>query len=212
MQSHVPVDATEPADPVTDTERAVYGSVTSVELREFLSTWARGRLGSPIADVRFRAGRIDVVWGVELKDGQAVVIKTHRSPVDVDAIRAAHDAQHRLATAGLPCAVPLAGPDQVRGRVLTSETLIIGTAPDGRNPASRRLLADGLARHIELLRDHADLVARAGPAPSWCQYQLGPWPVPHDTLVDFRTTPEGFEWLDTFGQRAADQILDHRDA
>ncbi len=53
---------------------------------------------------------------------------------------------------------------------------------------------------------------RAGSAPSWCQYQLGPWPVPHDTLVDFRTTPEGFEWLDTFGQRAADQILDHRDA
>lgn len=34
--------------------------------------------------------------------------------------------------------------------------------------------------------------------------------MPHDTFVDFRTTPEGFEWLDEFGQRAADQILAHR--
>ena len=36
--------------------------------------------------------------------------------------------------------------------------------------------------------------------------------MPHDTLVDFRATPSGFEWLDTFGQRAADQIVAHRDA
>ena len=38
------------------------------------------------------------------------------------------------------------------------------------------------------------------------------WPVPHDTIVDFRSTPTGYEWLDTFGQRAADQILAHREA
>ena len=53
---------------------------------------------------------------------------------------------------------------------------------------------------------------RAGAGPSWCRYQAGPWPIPHDTLVDFRSTPTGYEWLDTFGRRAADQILAHRDA
>jgi hypothetical protein len=202
---------TEPAT-ISDTERAVYGSVTSLELRAFLDAWTKRRLGSPIEKVRFRAGRIDVVWGVELGDGRTVVIKTHRPPVDLDAARVAGEAQLLLAEAGFPCAVPLAGPDEVEGRVLTAETLIAGEAPDGRDPAGRLVLAEGLARHIEILRERSDFVRRAGPGPSWCRYQAGPWPVPHDTIVDFRSTPTGYEWLDTFGRRAADQILAHREA
>jgi hypothetical protein len=59
---------------------AVYGAVALLELRTFLDAWARDRLGSAIADVRFRAGRIDAVWGVGLQDGRAVVIKAHRTP------------------------------------------------------------------------------------------------------------------------------------
>jgi Ser/Thr protein kinase RdoA (MazF antagonist) len=197
---------------ISDTERAVYGSVTAPELRAFLDAWARQRLGSAIARVLFRAGRIDVVWGVELADGRAAVIKTHRPPADLDAIRVANDAQRVLSEAGFPCAVPLAGPDQVDGRALTAETLVDGDTPDGRDPGSRLLLAGGLARHISILRYRSDFVRRAGSGPSWCHYQGGPWPVPHDTMVDFRSTPGGFAWLDTFGQRAADQIVAHRDA
>jgi Ser/Thr protein kinase RdoA (MazF antagonist) len=185
---------------------------TLPELRTFLDAWVRDRLGSPIANVRFRAGRIDAVWGVELQDGRAVVIKAHRAPVDLDAAEATIDAQRTLAAAGFPCPVPLAGPDQIDGRVLTAETLLVGARPNGRHPAMRRLLADGLARHIEILRARSDLVSRAGSGPSWCRYQSGPWPVPHDTLVDFRSTLAGFEWLDAFGQRAADQILNNREA
>jgi hypothetical protein len=198
--------------PISDIERAVYGSVTPLELRAFFDAGAKQRLGSPVAGVRFRAGRIDVVWAVELEDGRAVVIKTHRPPVDLDAVRVTREAQLLLAGAGLPCAVPLAGPDEVDGRVLTAETLVVGETPDGRDPAIRLSLADGLARHIAILGDHPDLVARAGSGPSWCHYQSGPWPTPHDAMVDFRPTPSGFEWLDAFGRRAADQILAHRDA
>lgn len=95
---------------ITGTERAVHGSVTVPELRAFLDAWVRHRLGSPIVKVRFRAGRIDVVWGVELADGRAVVIKTHRPPVDLDAVRNANDAQRLLAHAGFPCAAPWADP------------------------------------------------------------------------------------------------------
>ena len=203
---------TGPSAGISDTERAVHGAVTVLELRKFLDSWARDRLGSAIAGVRFRAGRIDAVWGVELQDGRAVVIKAHRTPVDLDAAEATIEAQLVLAAAGFPCPVPLAGPDQVEGRVLTAETLLAGARPDGRDPAVRRLLADGLARHIEILRARPDLVPRAGSGPSWCRYQGGPWPVPHDTLVDFRSTLAGFEWLDAFGQRAAEQVLDNREA
>ena len=41
----------------TGTERAVLGPGSVVELRSFLNAYAIDRLGSPIADVRFRAGR-----------------------------------------------------------------------------------------------------------------------------------------------------------
>ena len=61
---------------LSGTESAIYGSVTPLELHAFLDAWTTNRLGSPIARVQFRAGRIDVVWGVELNDGRAVVIKT----------------------------------------------------------------------------------------------------------------------------------------
>jgi len=203
---------TNTSEEISDTERAVHGAVTLPELHRFVDAWLRDRLGSGIAEVRFRAGRIDAVWGVELQDGRAVVVKAHRTPTDLDATRASIDAQRVLAAAGFPCPVPLAGPDQVDGRVLTAETLIVGGAPDGRDPAIRRLLADGLAHHIELLRDIPELVRGAGTGPSWCRYQSGPWPVPHDTLVDFTVTVPGYEWLDAFGARAAEVILRDRES
>jgi hypothetical protein len=87
-----PASATELLEELSDTERAVYGAVTLRELRRFLDAWARDRLGSAIADVRFRAGRIDAVWGVGLQDGRAVVIKAHRTLVDLDAAQATIDA------------------------------------------------------------------------------------------------------------------------
>jgi hypothetical protein len=36
---------------LSDTERAVYGFVTPLELRAFLDAWTRVRLGSPIVKV-----------------------------------------------------------------------------------------------------------------------------------------------------------------
>ena len=199
------------ADRITDTERAVHGTESIGELQLFLNAYAWDRLGSPIAKVRFRAGRIDAVWGVELADGRAVVIKAHRPPADISAIAAARDAQRLLTAADFPCPAPLSGPDEIDGRVLTAEALLAGEVPNGRDPVNRRLLAAGLAWHIDLLRSRPDLIRRAGSGPSWCQYQDGPWPVPHDPIVDFRFTPVGYAWLDRYAQRAADQILANRD-
>lgn len=200
------------ADALTGTERAVFGDVTVDEIRARLDAYARQRLGSAIAGVRFRAGRIDAVWGVDLADGRAVVFKTHRPPAELEALRATADAQRLLVEGGFPCPDPQAGPDELDERVVTAETLIEGSVPDGRDPEVRRLLAAGLAEHIRLLQARPDLVGRAGPGPSWCHYQSGPWPVPHDTRLDFTVTTPGYEWLDQFGRRAADQILAHRDS
>lgn len=198
---------------LTDTERAVLGDLSAAEALTLFSTYTEDRLGHPIAEVRFRAGRIDAVWGLELTDGREVVVKGHRLPVDLDSVAAARDAQRELRAAGFPCPEPLSGPDEVDGRVLTLETLLgDGQTPDGHDPGHRRELAAGLARHIDLLRGRSDLVHRAGSGPSWCQYRAGPWPVPHDPIVDFRSTPDGYAWLDAYAQRATDQILTHRAA
>jgi hypothetical protein len=205
-------DATAGPEEPTGTERAVLGPAPGAELRAFLDSYTLDRLGSPIAEVRFRAGRIDAVWGVVLGDGRPVVVKAHRQPVDVVALRAARDAQSILAAAGYPCPRPLSGPDEVDGRVLTAEVLLAdGAAPDGRDPAHRRLLADGLVAHIDVLRGHPDLLGRAGVGPSWCRYHDGPWPVPHDPIVDFRSTTVGYGWLDTFARQASGQVIAHRD-
>jgi len=203
---------TTPSRALTDTESAVYGPASIEELRSFLSTWASSRLGSGIDTIVFRAGRIDVVWGVELADGRAVVIKIHRPPVDTDALAVTHEAQRVLARAGFPCAAPLVEPDTSGEHTLTAEDLIVGRTPDGHDPTSRLLLAEGLARHIDILRHQPDLIGRAGRGPSWCHYQDGPWPVPHDTLVDFESTPDGYGWLDDFAHQAAEQIRSNRDA
>ena len=80
-----PADVSEIADTdaegeTTGTERAILGTGSVAEVRSFFSTYVQDRLGSPIAAVRFRAGRIDAVWGVELGDGREAVIKCHRLP------------------------------------------------------------------------------------------------------------------------------------
>lgn len=212
MESNDPGDGTDSSGSLTPTERAIFGPMSALELRGFLDRWTRRRLGSSLRTVRFRAGRIDAVWGVELQDSSAVVLKAHRPPTDLATTWAAIDAQGLLASVGFPCATPLAGPEQVEGHTLTAETFIVGNTPDGTDPGMQLLLADGLARHIHLLQDRPDLVSRAGLGPSWCRYQSGPWPVPHDPIVDFSSTPAGFEWLDAFGQRAAEQVLRYRDA
>jgi hypothetical protein len=179
---------------LSGTERAVLGDVSAARVLSLFSDHTRARLGRPVRRVLFRAGRIDAVWGLELDDGREVVLKAHRRPVDVGAVAAAARAESLLFRAGFPCPRPLSGPDEVAGHVLTLESLVSsGTAPDGRGPGIRRLLAEGLARHVGLLRRDATLAGSAGAGPSWCRYQEGPWPTPHDPIVDFTSCPPGYE-------------------
>jgi len=37
------------------------------------------------------------------------------------------------------------------------------------------------------------------------RYRAGPWPVPHDTILDFTSTPAGYGWLDELAAAAADR-------
>jgi hypothetical protein len=192
---------------VSGAELVIFGSSDAVAIAELLEGYLRRRLGCGISEVLFRAGRIDSVWGVRTDDGSEVVVKAHRQPADLTARRATAAAQRLLADAGFPCPTPLSGPDVVGKLVLSAETMLRDGSPgDARDPITRVALVTGLAEHIELLRAHPGLTLVAGKGPAWCRYQDGPWPTPHDSIFDFTRTPGGFEWLDDFAQRAADNL------
>jgi hypothetical protein len=207
------VDWDDEESKVSDTERAVLDASRATDILRLFSTYTQDRLGASIIRVGLRSGRIDVVWGVQLDDGREVVIKAYRRPVDLAAVAAATEAKRLLRSVDFPCPAPLSGPDEVAGHVLIIESLLTGgETPDGRDPGNRRLLAVGLARHVEVLRSRPDLLGPTGTGPAWCRYQAGPWPVPHDPIVDFTSTPDGYGWLDAYAARVADQILEHRAA
>ena len=192
---------------VSGAELVIFGSGNAVAIAELLETYLRRCLGLGISEVLFREGRIDSVWGVRLDDGSEIVVKAHRTPVDLTARRAVVSAQRLLVGAGFPCPTPLSGPDVVGNLVLSAETMLREGSPgDARDPRTRFALVTGLADHIELLRADPDLPAVAGKGPAWCRYQDGPWPTPHDSIFDFTRTPGGFEWLDHFAHQAADII------
>lgn len=190
------------------TERAVFGPRTAAEVAALLDRYLVG-LGTRTAEVLFRSGRIDAVWALRTEDGRELVVKAHRPPVDLTARAATSAAQRVLVAAGFPCPAPISGPDSLAGLTVSVETLTsAGGVADGRRPEVRRSIAAGLAEHIDLLRPVSGLTSRAGRGPAWCRYQDGPWPVPHDTIFDFRVLPAGYEWLDRLARMAADRLLD----
>ncbi|WP_108251557.1 phosphotransferase [Planctomonas deserti] len=192
---------------VSGTEQVIFSTGDADQIRGVLDRYAQTRLGSGLADVIFRAGRIDAVWAVTLGDHRSVLIKAHRQPADLAARLATVQAQRVLADAGFPAPRPLCDTTEFEGLVLTTEELVTaGSRGDGRVPAVRRSLAEGLASHVAILRTMPEIGAAAGPGPAWCRYQDGPWPEPHDSIFDFTDTPPGFEWLDEYAAEAASRL------
>jgi hypothetical protein len=190
------------------TEAAILGPVSRADVDAWLHDVLAGAGG--LAEVLFRAGRIDAAYGVRAGDGRRLVVKAHRPPVDRDARRAVVRAQSALAEAGFPCPVPVAGPLEVGGRTATVETLLDGGEPgDPADAAIRRAIAAGLVGHVSVLTAVPGLADAAAP-PAWCRYEAGPWPVPHDTIFDFSTTPDGYGWLDDLAARASAVLAEDR--
>jgi hypothetical protein len=189
-------------------ERAFFGPVSTADVDAWLADAVQERLAVDVAEVLFRAGRIDAVYGLLLGDGRKVVLKVHRPPVDVSGLEALREALSYLASTGYPSPEPVDGP-VIRGEhVVTIESLLEQGAPaDAREPEIRRELAHAFVDHIRLLRAVEHLGARLPAGPAWTRYGDGPWPVPHDPIFDFTSTPTEWSWLDGFAREAADELL-----
>ncbi len=199
-------------------ERVFFPATARRDIDRWLDGVARDRLGAGVEQVVFRAGRIDAVYGLRLDDGRTVVLKLHRAPVDVPALRATTDALRHLAATGYPCPRPVQGPAEVGGHVISVQSLLAeGGTADARDPAVRWAMCVSLADHVQRL---ADLITGGrGPAgrrldvrlgaagPAWTRYAGGPWPRPRDPIFDFRVTPRGFAWLDDEARDAAHELV-----
>jgi Phosphotransferase enzyme family len=198
---------------VSAVEAALLGGMSRQQIDGWVDRAVRELVGTPVASVRFRAGRIDAVYGVDGADGRSLLVKVHRPPVDVPGRRLAVRAQEILADAGFPCARPLAGPARVGDAMVSVEKLLPdGERGDAHDPRLRASVAEGLARQVALLEPYRDLVDGVGHPPAWCHYRGGAWSSSHDPFFDFTTTPPEYAWLRRYAQDAADAVVAADDA
>jgi Ser/Thr protein kinase RdoA (MazF antagonist) len=199
-------------DELSGLERAFFGSARAADVDAWLAEVVRERLAIDVAEIAFRSGRIDAVYGLVLADGRKIVLKVHRPPVDVAGLAAQREVLAHLASTGYPCPAPVDGPAIQGEHVVTIETLLErGASADARVPEIRRALAGAFAEHIRLLREVEHLAPRLPAGPAWTRYGDGPWPVPHDPIFDFSRTPPRWAWLDAYAREAAGELLSLRD-
>lgn len=170
-----------------------------------VDTLCESELGAPVARHLFEAESGARVYGLELSDGRAVVVKTLRE--DPAYLAAVQDVQSALAAGGYPAPRPVFGPRAVDGRLAVGEELLaVGEVALPEDPTTRGLLARELVRLIGVCAPFAERteLRRAPFTPS-----LGSlWPRPHDVRFDFIATAAGAEWID---ERAA-AVVNERDA
>jgi Phosphotransferase enzyme family len=191
-------------------ERAIFGEVTADDVTEWLDRHMHRRLSLGMQTVLFRAGRLAAVYGLQLTNGSEIVAKVYRR-ADVERLVAAISCQQLLADAGYPCPLPLDGPVEIDGRIITLEFLLQeGERGDAHQAATRQAMARSLAQQLTILRSVPLLRSPLLKPPGWAHYENGPWPVPHDPIFDFTATPVGFEWLDAIAKLASQALSPRR--
>ena len=186
--------------------RAVFGTTDAAEIRRRLDAFCERRLGSPPVRYFHCSVSVGAAFGVALADGRRVAVKVHRPERGIAFLRAAHRVQRHVAASGFPAPTPLVEPSPVPPGVATAEEWVDEGEPgDARDPATRRTLAAGLARLIELTRPfrgdrtlgESFTILRDGPL----------WPAPHSPIFDFEATAEGAEWIDAIAGAARAALL-----
>ena len=191
-------------------ERAIFGEVTADDVTAWLDQHVYHRLSLGVQTVLFRAGRLAAVYGLQLTDGLAIVAKVYRA-ADVERLTAAVSCQRLLADARYPCPSPLDAPVEVDGRIVLLETLLErGERGDAHHATTRRAMVRALSEQIRILRSVPELRSGLLKPPAWAAYDHGPWPIPHDPIFDFTTTPVGFSWLDHLAKLAAEALAPRR--
>jgi hypothetical protein len=183
-------------------EQLVFGTRDGDVIDERVSLFCEAQLGSPVAEVLFRATSVGVVFGLRLADGRRVVLKAHQPRESRESLEAVHAVQGRLFRAGFPCPEPLVGPAVLGDGFAVVDSLVdVGELRDTHDPTCRRLIAEALAWHLDLARAGGRPAALAG---AWSLYPSDRlWPrEAHAPIFDFAATAAGADWIDAIAARA----------
>lgn len=198
----------------------VFGASTDDAVDAAADQFCRSHLGYPVEEVLFRRTSVGVVVGVRLTDGRRVVVKAHQPRQSRVTLAAVHRIQQHLYREGFPCPRPLLAATPLADGLATVEELVdAGEFRDTHDPIFRRLMAEALARQVELARACGlpDALGRG-----WDPYAEDRlWPREgHSPIFDFQATAEGAEWIDAIAanvklriapRTGGDSIVGHMD-
>ncbi len=187
-------------------ERLVFGTDDPDSISAEVDRFCFEQLGSPIDEPYFFESSVGSVFGLRLADGRQVVVKAHQPNEPLEALRAVHSVQSRLAASGFPCPRPVLEPTPLGSWYATAEELRSeGEWADAHDPSVRRAMAETLARLIDVGRGFVDLPGlRPGLLSRIPEGQL--WPEPHSAIFDFEATAAGAEWIDELAVRARELL------
>jgi aminoglycoside phosphotransferase (APT) family kinase protein len=183
-----------------------FGTDSADLIAEAMDAFCRTHLGSGLRGYLFYGASVGSTHGVQLDDGQELVIKVRPPPeinpclsLDRRSLESICRVMKWLADRGYPCPKPTLGPTPLaKGLATVEEFLHRGQRANGFDPEFRNLIASGLAELIELLRSFEGEVAYLK------HFKRGKslYPQPHSKLFDFEKTAKGAEWIDAFAERA----------
>ena len=183
--------------------------VTTQEAPGWLDAWCERYLHSSVRFVIFGAGEMSDVVGVRLDDGRPVVVKSR--PSDGGRAAGCVEIQRRLATAGVPCAVPLT-------EAITHDLVTVhaeewrpgGVVRDDNGDRHAVQSAQALADVMAITMTLPGPLPTVLPNPVWVQWdnhEPGGWP--RHEVIDARQKQTRVvlpEWLETVRLRVRERI------
>jgi hypothetical protein len=180
-------------------EQSIFGTTDAADVATILSGWCARHLGSPVVDGVSYAASVGCVAGVELVDGQRVVVKAFQPRWSSEYLEAMQTVQTVLAVGGFPCAVPIVLPRPCGLGLAVADTVLADPGPTRFAPGLLAVAAETLAELVARCRDvdAPGLEAHPLTAP---RDRL--FPEPHSPFVDFAGTEPTAGWINGFAAAA----------
>jgi hypothetical protein len=180
-------------------ETSVFGTSEPGQIAELIEDFCRTVMSRPIHDCSFYGSSVGCVAGVELSDGQMIVIKAYQPRWTAEFLTAVTRAQRHLCDRGFPCARPVSGPHPLGEGFALVEQLLPDPGNQRLGSGEMRASARGLAEVVALCGD----VEPRGLTPHPLDRSTDElYPVPHHPAFDFHATSEGAGWIDNLARHA----------
>jgi hypothetical protein len=192
---------------VPHVDLAIFGTADAGFIAAQFRELCLSTLRAPPVEILFYQASVGAVAGLELANGQRVVVKAHQPSTPraqlEEAVRLRSMVEAKLYLAPKILAGPL--PFGL-GAAVVEELVDRGVIRNGHDPAVRRGLARSLHAVVECL---TPMCATSTLASGWLldAARKDLWPTPHSRLFDFDATSEGAEYIDDVAAKARARML-----